>query len=49
VVAPLLTGRVGLHGVARGFDLLGAAGTRAKVLIDAQLSSSGEQPGNERA
>jgi threonine dehydrogenase-like Zn-dependent dehydrogenase len=32
--APLITGKVGLHGVAAAFDALGDPETHAKILID---------------
>ncbi len=33
-VAPIITGTVGLDGVAAAFDLLAGAGAQAKILID---------------
>jgi threonine dehydrogenase-like Zn-dependent dehydrogenase len=38
--SPLVTGTVGLEGVERAFDLLGAADTHAKILIDPRSEAS---------
>jgi threonine dehydrogenase-like Zn-dependent dehydrogenase len=38
---PMLTGRVGLEGVATAFDALGDPETHAKIVIDPRLAGSG--------